>query len=122
LDEHLTDDESIGYDEHPKPMVIDTPALIAPLVDEAPQMAILIKDKDADRLIRELAERTGESITDAVKRAVAERLERVPRSKREITARKQRIDALLVKLDAMPTVDHRTPEEIIGYSNRGVFD
>lgn len=86
------------------------------------KMAIIIKDKDADRLIRELAERTGESITDAVKMAVVERLERVPLSRREIVGRKRRIDALLAKLDAMPTVDHRTADEIIGYNDRGVFD
>jgi len=43
-------------------------------------MAILIKDREADQLIRTLAERTGESITDAVKQAVRDRLQTVPLS------------------------------------------
>ena len=41
-------------------------------------MAIIIKDREADHLIRALAERTGESITDAVKQAVRERLKNLP--------------------------------------------
>jgi antitoxin VapB len=41
-------------------------------------MAVIIKDDEADILIRELAQRTGETITQAVKQSVRERLERVP--------------------------------------------
>jgi antitoxin VapB len=85
-------------------------------------MAILIKDREADQLIRALAERTGESITDAVKQAVRERLERVPLTKDEIASRRRRIDALVAKANAMPTVDDRTPDEIVGYNERGHFD
>jgi antitoxin VapB len=39
-------------------------------------MALSIKTKDADRLARELSRLTGESMTDAVTKALAERLER----------------------------------------------
>jgi antitoxin VapB len=85
-------------------------------------MAILIKDQEADQLIRTLAERTGESITDAVKQAVRERLERVPLSKDEIAARKRKLAELIAKCNAMPTVDDRTPDEIIGYNELGHFD
>ena len=85
-------------------------------------MSILIRDKEADRLIRDLAERTGETITEAVKKAVAERLDRTPISEREIADRKLRLKAILAKFDAMPTVDDRTPDEIIGYNEHGLFD
>lgn len=85
-------------------------------------MTVLIKDKDADRLIRELAARTGETITEAVKKAVAERLDRVPLSKADIAARKRRLEAIKAKFDAIPTVDHRSPDEILGYNQRGQFD
>jgi len=85
-------------------------------------MAILIKDQEADQMIRMLAERTGESITDAVKQAVRERLERVPPTEDEIAARKRKIDALIARAGAMPTVDDRTPDEIIGYNELGHFD
>ncbi len=38
-------------------------------------MALLIKDPETDRIVRELAERTGESLTEAVKVAAKQRLE-----------------------------------------------
>jgi antitoxin VapB len=85
-------------------------------------MAVLIKDAEADRLIRQLADRTGESITEAVKKAVSERLEKMPLSAAEVVRRKRRINALLAKLDAMPVVDNRTADEIIGYNEFGHFD
>jgi antitoxin VapB len=85
-------------------------------------MAILIKDQEADQMIRTLAERTGESITDAVKQAVRERLAHVPLSKEEIAEREERIARLVAKAAAMPTLDDRTPDEIIGYNEHGHFD
>jgi antitoxin VapB len=85
-------------------------------------MAILIKDQEADQMIRMLAGRTGESITDAVKQAVRERLDRIPLTEEEIAARKRKIEALIVKAGAMPTVDDRTSDEIIGYNEFGHFD
>jgi antitoxin VapB len=85
-------------------------------------MTVLIKDDEADRLIRQLAERTGETITDAVKGAVAEKLARTPLSEAEIEDRKRRLRAWLAKFDAMPTVDHRSPDEILGFNEDGLFD
>jgi antitoxin VapB len=85
-------------------------------------MAILIKDREADRLIRTLAERTGESITDAVKQAVRERLQNVPPSEGELAARRRKLARLVARCNAMPTVDQRTPDEILGYNKLGHFD
>lgn len=85
-------------------------------------MTVLIKDDEADRMIRQLAERTGETITDAVKGAVSEKLARTPLSEEEIAVRRAKLDAILAKLDAMPTVDHRSADEIIGYNEHGHFD
>ncbi len=39
-------------------------------------MTLSIKDPEADALARRLAEQTGESLTEAVKRAIQERLDR----------------------------------------------
>jgi antitoxin VapB len=85
-------------------------------------MAILIKDKEADQLIRALAERTGESITDAVKQAVRERLRELPPRADEIAARRRKLAELIAKSKALPTLDDRTPDEIIGYNKSGHFD
>lgn len=43
-------------------------------------MALSIKDRETDELARQLAETTGESLTDAVKTALRERLERERRT------------------------------------------
>ena len=85
-------------------------------------MAVLIKDDEADRMIRQLAERTGETITDAVKGAVAEKLARTPLAETEIADRRAKLDAILARFDAMPTVDHRSADEILGYNDKGHFD
>ncbi len=51
-------------------------------------MALNIKDKDTHRLVRELADLTGESMTAAVTEAVRERLDRVRgRSRGEVAER-----------------------------------
>jgi antitoxin VapB len=85
-------------------------------------MAFLIKDREADQLIRTLAERTGESITDAVKQAVRDRLQTVPLSESEIAARRRKLAKLIARCNAMPTVDHRTADEIVGHNKLGHFD
>jgi antitoxin VapB len=53
-------------------------------------MAISIKDPEADRLIRELASRTGETQVTAVKIAVSERLQRLEREGRPSRAERLR--------------------------------
>jgi len=82
-------------------------------------VALNIKDENADRLVRELAAETGESITMAVTVAVRERLERlrgaVPREQRLREIR--RISALSA---ALPVFDGRSAEEIVGYDQRGL--
>jgi antitoxin VapB len=82
-------------------------------------MALSIKHPEADRLARELAERTGESLTGAIINALRERLRREqgrvrsPRLRDEIRAIRQRCAALPIK-------DHRSTDEILGYDERGL--
>ena len=85
-------------------------------------MAILIKDQEADQMIRTLAERTGESITDAVKQAVQDRLRKLPLSEAEIAERKRKLDALVARGRKLKIFDDRTADEIIGYNEFGHFD
>ena len=84
-------------------------------------MTILIKDEEADRLVRDLAARTGETITDAVKQAVRDRLQKVPPHEDDIAARKRRLAELLAYFDSLPHVnEHLTNDEIIGYDENGL--
>ena len=47
-------------------------------------MALSIKDQETDDLARKLADTTGETLTDAVKQALRERLERESRRRLEL--------------------------------------
>ena len=82
-------------------------------------MALSIKHPEADRLARELAACTGETLTNAVLTALRERLMR-----EQGRVRKPKLmDELLAISDrcaALPDFDTRTPEEIIGYDEHGI--
>jgi antitoxin VapB len=76
-------------------------------------MALSIKHPEADRLARELAAETGESITDAVLAALRERVARLRgrRAKRHVWDDIGRIQARYRRL---PILDDRTVDEILG--------
>ena len=80
----------------------------------------LINDPDTEAKIRKLAARTGESLTDAVKQAVRERLERLGPAKRKGRVKRKRLAELLAYFDSLPMInEHLTNEEIIGYDEAG---
>ena len=81
-------------------------------------MALSIKTDEADRLARELAAETGETLTEAVTTALRERLDRI-RSRTRIDIA-ERLDRLSLEYSAMRVVDDRTPDEIIGYDENGL--
>jgi antitoxin VapB len=85
-------------------------------------MALNIKDPETDRLVRELAALTGQPITDAVREAVQDKL-RVTRAGRAASSRgrRQLLDEIAARGRARPTLDDRTPDEIIGYDENGLF-
>jgi len=82
-------------------------------------MALSIKSIETEHLAREIAARTGESLTRAIQRALEERLERLNNSRRSQTLAAQ-IDDILKRVDEMPDLDARTPDEIIGYDENGL--
>ena len=82
-------------------------------------MAISIKDPETDRLARTLAERTGESITEAIRRALAERLAREGhRPHRHSLA--EGIRRIQERVAALPVLDPRAADAILGYDANGL--
>lgn len=78
-----------------------------------------IKDAEADRLARRLAALTGESLTAAVRTALRERLERV--SGRGAGRRlADELDEIAMRCAALPVLDERPEEEILGYGADGL--
>jgi antitoxin VapB len=83
-------------------------------------MALSFKDAETDRLAREVARLTGESLTEAVRKALAQRLERERRRRKETKGLAERLGELAKECAALPDHDTRSPEEIIGYDEYGV--
>ena len=81
-------------------------------------MALNIKNPEADRLARELAARTGETITQTVITALRERLER--QGAKSPLSLKDEIMAISRRCAALPNRDRRSADEIIGYDEHGL--
>jgi antitoxin VapB len=81
-------------------------------------MALSIKSEEADRLARELVAETGETLTEAVETALRERLDR--EHAKHAASMRTRLARLAADAAALPVVDDRTPEEIIGYDDTGL--
>jgi len=84
-------------------------------------MTLSIKNPEADRLARELADATGESLTEAVMRALRERLERIT-GRRRAALLAEEIARMQERIAGLPRLDERSDEEILGYDGRGLPD
>jgi antitoxin VapB len=82
-------------------------------------MVLSIKDAETDRLARRLARLTGESLTDTVKEALRQRLEREQRRRGKHIDR-AKIAEIVAGIAALPVVDDRSPDELIGYDDFGL--
>ena len=82
-------------------------------------MALSIKDPEADRLARELAARTGETLTEAVVVALRERLAREAGRVRSIPLHDE-LATIRRRCAGLPVLDNRSAEAILGYDERGL--
>jgi len=82
-------------------------------------MALSIKDSETERLAREVARETDESLTQAIRQSLRERLERLRRKSRA-RLRREKLNDILRRVDALPDLDTRPADEILGYDDRGL--
>jgi len=83
-------------------------------------MSLSIKDPDADRLARALAQRTGETLTEAVINALRERLERELRKEHSIESLVEDVMEIGRHCASLPLLDRRQPDEILSYDKTGL--
>ncbi len=83
-------------------------------------MPLSIKDPEADRLARALAQRTGETLTQAVINALRERLEREQRKEQAIEALVEDVMEIGRHCAALPLRDQRHADDILGYDDNGL--
>jgi antitoxin VapB len=81
-------------------------------------VVLMIKNARADRVVRELASRTGETIADAVTIAAEERLARLPKTTGRID--RDELERVLARIRSYPITDYRTADEILGYDENGL--
>lgn len=82
-------------------------------------MALNIKNPETERLAHLLADATGESLTEAVTAALRERLAAVRRAadREQMIASVARLQEMV---QALPVLDPRSPDEILGYDEYGL--
>ncbi len=82
-------------------------------------MPLYIRSEEADALARELAARTGMTITDAVTAALAEKLARTPLTPDTRDDRLAAIRRLQAEVQKHPILDPRAPDDIL-YDEHGL--
>lgn len=82
-------------------------------------MALNIRNDEAEDLAAKLAKLTGESKTQAVTKALRERLSRVSREKRKHDLVAE-LTEIALRCARRPVLDPRPADEIIGYDENGL--
>ena len=81
-------------------------------------MPLSIKNHEAERLARQVAKETGESLTEAIQNALQERWQRLKKRGQNRLVGAQ-LDDILRRVDGLPTLDSRPDDEILGYDEHG---
>jgi antitoxin VapB len=96
---------------------------IATLKKEVAMAATPLKidDPEAFELAREIADRTGTTVTQVVVDALREKKERLPQPKEAVDREKLR--AIVARIRALPVVDPRSTDEILAdmYDENGLW-
>ena len=82
-------------------------------------MALNIRNQEAEKLAEAVAAITGETKTQAVTEALRVRLETLRRRKGR-RSMADRLDEIAKHCGALPVLDKRSPDEILGYDEQGL--
>lgn len=84
-------------------------------------MALSLIDKETDRLAHEVAALTGETLTDAIRKALSERLDRERLRRGQYAGLATRLREIGKHCSALPDHDMRAPDEFAGYDETGIW-
>ena len=86
-------------------------------------MGLSIKNDETEKLVRELAKQRGIGVTKAIKLAVDNQLLRDRFAPTDDWSRRLAdMDAIQRRSSALPVLDSRSDEEILGYDSMGLPD
>ncbi len=83
-------------------------------------MALSLKDPETAALARQVANLTGETLTEAVRNALARRLRRERLKRGNTPSLEAEFDAIVRRVAALLVLDDRTADEMIGYDENGL--
>lgn len=83
------------------------------------EMSLNIRNQEAERLATELAELTGETKTEAVRKALEERLVQLRRAQSGKSLADD-LDEIADRFASLPVRDNRPADEILGYDENGL--
>jgi antitoxin VapB len=83
-------------------------------------MSLNIKDVKIYKLAREVAALAGESITEAIRRALEERREKLKRGRKRKSLAEE-LEEVGARCAALPDLDKRAADEILGYGKKGLW-
>ena len=81
-------------------------------------MALCLRNPHTEQLAREVAEATGETLTQAITAALQERLARLRGRRRAKDARTVILE-ISNRCSRLPDLDRRSADEILGYNENG---
>jgi antitoxin VapB len=82
-------------------------------------MALSIRNPQAERLARQIAAESGESLTEVIIHALEERLQRL-KGRRTVADVAEEIVKISLRCRALPDKDQRGADEILDYDERGL--
>lgn len=82
-------------------------------------MPLSIRNSEVERLARALSRLTGEGLTQTILEALRERHQRV-RAARQQQQLLEDLTVIARRSAALPELDRRSPDEIIGYDEHGL--
>ena len=83
--------------------------------DVKKRRTLYIKNPAAHRLAQQLSKQMGLTLTDTVIHALEDQVGKTGRP-----LDRKKIDAIRARVSALPVLDARTPDEILGYDEYGV--
>jgi antitoxin VapB len=82
-------------------------------------MALNIRNRETEKLAADLARLTGETKTEAVTKALRDRLLRLRRERSQRSLADE-LDEIGVHCASLPVLDARSDDEILGYDETGI--
>ena len=83
-------------------------------------MSLIIDHPEADELLQALIATTGEDASDAVTRALRERLSREQKKQARRPSLAEELLRIGQECAALPVLDDRAPDQILGYNENGM--